>query len=74
MFLDEARYEDLARSRKEAFKKAFKASYTGRNKHGCSRRSEEEAVRLGSLARELARAYLVVVEWRGFQRTLKLAA
>ncbi len=60
------RYEDLAEARRRAARRAFKASYSGRSRYRVSRRSIDEDVRLGLLAREAAEAYLMVIEWRSF--------
>ena len=51
---------------------AFKIVYTTRGRFRTTRRSIVESLRLARLARELAGAYLEVVEWRGEKRALRL--
>jgi len=49
----------------------FRYTYLTRGRYRVVRRSLEDSLKLASLARELAQAYLEVVEW-GERRVLRL--
>ena len=54
-----------------SFRELFRYTYLTRGRHRVVRRSLEDSLKLASLARELAQAYLEVVEW-GERRVLRL--
>lgn len=55
---------------REKFRELFKYSYLSRGRYRVSRRGIENLVRLVRISRELTWAYLEVIEWRGWERTL----
>jgi hypothetical protein len=54
-----------------SFRELFRYTYLTRGRYRVVRRSLEDSLKLASLARELAQAYLEVVEW-GERRVLRL--
>lgn len=55
---------------KEKFRELFKRSYLARDRYRISKRSVEDLVKLARIGKELAWAYLEVIEWRGWERKL----
>jgi len=54
------------------FRVVYRFSYLSRGRYRTTRRGVGDSVRLGLIARELARYYLRVVCWSGFDRVLEV--
>lgn len=53
------------------FRELYKRSYLMRNRYRKTRRSIEDVIRLGLVARELIDYYIKVVKWDSFDRVLE---
>jgi UV DNA damage repair endonuclease len=56
----------------QRIREAFKKAYMTRGRYRTTRRSITETLKLAQLAKQLIDAYIVVIEWCGEKRVLKL--